>query len=134
MIVRHLAALALVVLGALIFAGCGQGEGQVCQIDGDCAAGLTCQCKLGGSTDARGICHAALMTSCTSSVADTGPVVIDAGSDANTDAGHDAGNDASLDANTDANADVGTDAGSDAGSDAHVAPIDSAMDANADAG
>lgn len=136
-VIVRLAAMSLLLLGGLFASGCGAGDGGVCQLDGDCSAGLVCTCKLGGGVDARGICRATATAMCTvttvdANIPDTGPR--DAGSDAFTP--DTSADDASLvDANADGGArDTGvdaptaTDGGSDAGDDASTA------DANVDAG
>ncbi len=129
MIFRHLAAFSFVLLGASLSVGCGAGDGGVCQLNSDCASGLTCECKLGGGVDARGLCRAPGV-SCTvatvdANVPDVGPR--DAGSDAGNDAALDANVDASVDANTDAFTPVDAPAAVDVGTDA---AIDSGFDAN----
>ena len=135
MIPRHLAAFCFVLFGAVLMQACGQGDGQVCQIPGDCAPGLDCLCRVG--TGARGLCRAPGSTMC-SSTPDSGPVdafvapVVDASVDANRDANADA---FSVDTGADTNADVGTDANTiDAGSDGGTdASSDANVDANVDA-
>ncbi len=139
MIPRHLAAFCFVLVGAVQMQACGQGDGQVCQIDGDCASGLLCLCKVG--TGARGLCRAPGSTMCSTSP-DSGPAV-DADVDAFVAPAVDAAIDANRDADVDAfsvdtgalDADVGTDAfaidaGSDGGTDASS---DADVDANVDA-
>jgi hypothetical protein len=133
MIFRHLAAFSLVLLGAILVPGCGQGEGGVCMVPTDCASGLLCTCQIGG-TGTRGICRATMPPTCGST--DAGPqidsgdvgtdvghdsgVTSDVGIDAESDGGADAGSDAatSSDVGTDTSSDVGTDATNDAGHDA----------------
>ena len=124
MIFRQLPALSLVLLGAILVPGCGAGDGGVCQVPGDCAAGLICTCKLGGGPDSRGICHATEPLMCGSGNVDAfvplvdagdAAVVPDVGTDANADAGSDGGTDGGTDA---ASSDVGTDTSSDVGADA----------------
>jgi hypothetical protein len=108
--------------------GCGQGQGEVCQINTDCAGGLVCIC--GSGNGARGLCYPADYTGCNTTATDSGPPTdanVDMGTDANVDANVDAGTDANVDANVDAF--VGTDANVDANVDAAVG-----NDANTDAG
>lgn len=127
MFFRPLVALSFVVLGAILVPGCGAQDGQVCQIDGDCASGLMCTCKLGTGSGQRGICHAVEPTNCATGMTDAGP---DAGTDANVLPG-----DAGPDADTGPTEDVGTDAGSDAGNDADTdaATVDVGVDGGNDA-
>ena len=122
---RPLAALLFVVLGAIAVPGCGQGDGGVCQLNSDCAAGLVCTCKLGGGVEARGVCRATETTMCTVTSNDSGPPVDADRQDGGTDAfvGADAASDAGSDAAS--AADTGTDASTSA---------DTGADANADAG
>jgi hypothetical protein len=146
MIPRHLAAFCFVLFGAVLMQACGQGDGQVCQVPGDCAPGLDCLCRVG--TGARGLCRAPGSTMCTTGT-DSGPVdafvapVVDSSIDANVDANVDAFSvdtgsvdtgsvdTGSVDTGPDANADAGTDANTiDAGSDASS---DANVDANVDA-
>lgn len=107
---------ALFALVVLAVPGCGQQNGQVCEVDTDCASGLQCLCRVGMAS--RGLCltagaSCAVTTDASGNDAATTPT--DAGQDAGSDAG---GSDAG---GTDAG---GTDAGgsdaggSDAGSDA----------------
>jgi hypothetical protein len=69
--------LAPFVLGLALAAlpGCAQGDGQVCQINTDCASGLVCLCT-SGSVGSRGLCHPPdfPVTSCHGAQVDTGPV------------------------------------------------------------
>ncbi len=136
---RPLAALLFVVLGAIAVPGCGQGDGGVCQLNSDCAAGLVCTCKLGGGVEARGVCRATETTMCTVTSNDSGPPVDADRQDGGTDAfvGADAASDAGSDAGgSDAGSDAGgSDAASaaDTGTDASTS-ADTGADANADAG
>lgn len=141
MIPRPLATFCFVLFGAVLMQACGQGDGQVCQVLGDCAPGLECLCKVG--TGERGLCRPPGSTMCSSGT-DSGPVdafvapAVDSSIDANRDANVDAFSidtgavDAfSVDTGADANADAGTDANTiDAGSDASS---DANVDANVDA-
>lgn len=115
MLSRRLVAISLSLAALFAVPGCGQAEGQVCQIDGDCAGGLRCLCKLGGGFDSRGICHPLGFTACMTVTVDAfvppEASTNDAGTDAFTpaDMGADMGLDMGLDANVDASFDVGPD-------------------------
>lgn len=136
MIFRPIAAFSVVLLGAIVAPGCGQGDGQVCQVQNapanDCASGLICTCALGGGPGSRGICHAVEPATCSTSTVDAFVVPVDGGPDVGVDAGTDGGLDAGA---TDAGSDGGVDAGaSDAGA-TDTGTVDAgAVDANTDAG
>jgi hypothetical protein len=131
-IARSLVLVFFLVSAGILASGCGAGDGGVCQVDGDCASGLSCQCKLGGGVDARGLCRAPGAPACTTT-SDSGPRP-DSGppSDAGSEAG--APDTGPSEAGTgDGGADAGSDAGSDGGTDAAMS-VDAAIDATNDAG
>jgi hypothetical protein len=102
--------------GAIIVAGCAQGEGEVCQLHSDCESELVC-CKPSASVTARGVCA----RSCSGMMGDAGSEQ-DAGRDAGATEDAGTGSDASMksdgapaeDAGADTDSAVQTDAGASA--------------------